>query len=532
MSPTLDLLIENATVYDGESPAPRRWRVGVAGDRIALVEEASSPAPAAGAREVVDARGLVLCPGFIDTHASTGFGYRLPHAADHKLWQGVTTEVIGNCGTSSAPIGEPLLERTRELAEQAGFPFDWRTLDEWLRSVEAYGLPIHSATYVGHGTVRASVAGDARQVTEEDLAAMEREVEAAMRAGALGLSTGLVYAPGSFADTAEVIRLARVAARHGGRYASHIRNEREGLEAAVAEVIEISRRAGLPALVSHLKAAERPNWGKIPAVIDSIERARGEGVDVTFEVYPYAAVSTQLRTFIPKETLAGGVEAMIERLANPEWRARTVAWLDQRGTDYAAMVMITESLAGSRGASVAELAKRRAEAPGEMVIELLLADPAAWIVYHCIDEADLDAAVSWPDSIVCSDSWSYPVNAPYQIGDPHPRTFGAFTRFLERWALSDERMPLGAAIRKITSLPADFLGFADRGRIRQGCMADLVLLDPGAVAERATYSAPRQFSAGTVGVWVHGTRMLGEGGLCVAKPGRILRSGHDQATNS
>jgi N-acyl-D-amino-acid deacylase len=393
-------------------------------------------------------------------------------------------------------------------------------------------LPINSATYVGHGTVRASVAGDERAVTPEQLAAMEGEVAAAMGAGALGLSTGLVYAPGSFADTDEVVALAKVAARHGGRYASHIRNEREGLEAAVAEVIEISRRARLPALVSHLKAAERPNWGKIPRVIESIEQARADGVDVTFEVYPYGAVSTKLRTFIPREALAGGLEAMVERLKTPQWRARSVAWLDGRGTDYAAMVLITESLTGSRGASIAELAERRGEAPGETAVELLLADPGAWIVYHCIDEADLDAAVLWPDSIVCSDSWSYPVNAPHQIGDPHPRTFGAFTRFLERWALSEQRLPLGAAIRKITSLPADFLGLSDRGRIRQGCKADLVLLDPGAVAERATYAQPRRFSAGTVGVWVNGTRMLGaggssEGGLCDAKPGRILRAGHD-----
>ncbi len=543
MSQLLDTLIENATVYDGLGVEPRRCRVGIVGERIAMVGEGSTDgAGSMAARRVVDGRGLVLCPGFIDTHASTGFGYRFPHAADHKLFQGVTSEIIGNCGTSSAPIGPAMVEEMEALASAIGFDFDWRTLGEWFAGVESYGLPINSGSYVGHGTVRAGFCGAGRTVEGAQMEALEGAIEGAMADGALGISTGLVYAPGSFADTDEIVRLARVVARHGGRYVSHIRNEREGLEAAVAEVIEISRRAELPALISHLKAAERPNWGKIPGVIGAIEQARAEGVEVTFEVYPYGAVSTKLRTFIPKETLEGGVEAMVERLAEASWRAKSVTWLDGRDTDYAAMVLITESLPGSRGKSVAQLAQSRRQPPGETVVDLLLADPEAWIVYHCIDDDDLEAAVTWPDSIICSDSWSYPVNAPHQIGDPHPRTFGAFTRFLERWVLQGERIALGAASRKVTSLPARFLGLEDRGRIRPGAYADLVLLDLSAVCERATYTEPRQFSEGTRQVWVNGTvvledgvlvdRVLKEGRLAQAGPGRIIRSSHDRATNS
>lgn len=536
----LDLVIENATVYDGVSPEPRSCRVGVKGERIAWVDAEGSNA--AEAEQRIDAHGLVLCPGFIDTHASTGFGYRFPNAADHKLFQGVTTEVIGNCGISPAPIGEEHVAEIQELAEQVGFDFDWRSLGQWFAAVESYGLPINGATYAGHGTVRAGICGAGEEASEAELLAMEGVIEGAMRDGALGMSTGLVYAPGSFADTDEIVRMAKVVARHGGRYVSHIRNEREGLEAAVAEVIEVSRRAKLPALVSHLKAAERSNWGKIPGVIEGIERARSEGVNVTFEVYPYGAVSTKLRTFIPKAALAGGVPAMLERLHQAEWRQRSLEWLDGRGTDYDAMVMITESFpeeaslpdeqSATRGLSIADLASRRDQAPGETVVDLLLADPEAWIVYHCINEADLDTALLWPDSIVCSDSWSYPVNAPNQIGDPHPRTFGAFTRFLERWSLAEERLPLGAAIRKMTSLPAQFLGFTDRGRIQEGCFADLALLDPAAVRERATYTEPRQFSEGTERVWVNGELMLEQGHLVTSRPGRILRNRHDRVTHS
>ncbi len=533
MSPPLDTLIENATVYDGLSEEPRRCRVGIVGERIAMVGDgAHDEAGAMAARRVVDARGLVLCPGFIDTHASTGFGYRFPNAADTKIFQGVTTEIIGNCGTSSGPIGPAMVEEMEALASTIGFTLDWRTLGEWFAGVESYGLPINSGSYVGHGTVRAGYCGAGCTVDADSFEELERAIEGAMVDGALGMSTGLVYAPGSFADTDEIVRLARVVARHGGRYVSHIRNEREGLEAAVAEVIEISRRAALPALVSHLKAAERPNWGKIPGVIATLEAARAEGVEVTFEVYPYTAVSTKLRTFIPKAVLEGGVERMVERLGEAAWRARSVAWLDGRDTDYAAMVLITESLPGSRGQSVARLAEGRGQPPGETVVDLLLADPEAWIVYHCIGDEDLEAAVTWPESILCSDSWSYPFNAPRQIGDPHPRTFGAFTRFLERWVLRRERIPLGAAIRKMTSLPARFLGLGERGRIQTGSFADLVLLDLSAVRERATYTEPRQFSEGTRQVWVNGTVVLEGGRLAPAKPGRILRGNHGRTTNS
>ncbi len=515
----LDYLITGATVFNGIDVEPQAVAVGVQGETIAYV----GPAREAAARREIEASGLYLCPGFIDTHASTGLGYRFPNAGDNKLFQGITTEIIGNCGTSTGPVGERLVPTMERLAGQIGFTFDWRTLGEWINRVEGYGLPFNVGTFVGHSTLRGGVCADAQQVTRTEIDQMATLLDQAMRDGALGLSTGLVYAPGSFATTEEIIDLARVAARYGGIYVSHIRDERQDLEASIDEAIDIGRAAGLPVLVSHLKAAERPNWGKIPGVLERLEKARAGGVRVTIEVYPYTATSTKLRTFIPKATLSDGVAGMTEKLRTDAWRQQSVDWLRQRGTDFDAMVLITDSVPGAAGKSIRQVADEHAQDPAHMTVDLLLHDPDAWIIYHCIDEGDMDAAILWNDSIICSDSWSYPVNAPKQIGHPHPRTYGAFTRFLERYALDGGRLPFGHAVRKITSYPADWLNLPRRGRIAEGYFADLVALDPTRVREKATFTDPRQFSDGTAYVWVNGTLMLEDGQLAEAMPGRVVR---------
>ncbi|MFQ5674437.1 MAG: amidohydrolase family protein [bacterium] len=518
----LDCLIKNATVFDGNSIDEQRLDVGISGERIAYVGDGLS---SSSGKEIVEAHGLYLCPGFIDTHASTGLGYMLPHAGDNKLYQGVTTEIIGNCGSSTAPIGELLLPTMAALADQIGFRFSWRSLRDWLELIEAHGLPFNSGTLIGHNTLRTGICADAQTATPNEILQMGDLLEQALQDGALGLSTGLVYAPGSFAETSEIIDLATVVARYGGNYASHIRNERESLEDSIEEAIEIGRRASVPVLVSHLKAAEKPNWGKIPRVIETIEAARAQGIKITFEVYPYTAVSTKLRTFLPKESLSDGLERMVSKLKRPDWRERCIAWLESRQTDFATMVLITESVSGGRGRSIQEIAEQEKRRPAEMLVDILIRDPEAWIVYHCISEADMEAALLWPASIVCSDSWSYPVNAPDPIGDPHPRTYGAFTRFLEKYAIRNQIIPFGLAVKKISSFASDFLGLANRGRIREGNFADLTLLDPTKVKELATFEKPRQFSEGTEFVWVNGTKMIERGALLNALPGKVVKRG-------
>ena len=517
----LDTLITGAEVYDGQHVEPRCVSVGILGKRIAWVGE---PPVGHAARQTVHAPGAVLCPGFIDAHASTGLGYMLPNAADHKLYQGVTTEVIGNCGSSNAPIGPHLLADAQRQADGIGAPLCWRGMGEWLDQLDAHGLPINAATHIGHSTLRASTGAWQPTLSSTQQAEIGALLTEGLAAGALGMSTGLIYAPGSLSTTGELIALAEIVAAAGGVYASHIRDERHALEDAIEEALTIGQQAGLPTIISHLKAAERANWGKIPGVLARLERARGTGQAVTVTAYPYTAVSTRLRAFLPTGVMQDGVSGMLARLKTPEGRAAAIAHLQARGTDFAALTLLTESLPGGQGCRLSILAQHRREAPEDTAIAVLLSDPEAWIVYHCIDEADMDAALLWPDAIVCSDSWSYPVNATNPVGNPHPRTYAAFTQFLEAYALARPRLPLGAAVRKMTSLPADWLGLPDRGRIAPGAAADLVLLMPDRVHACATYDDPRQFSEGTRQVWVNGVAMLDDAGhIRPVLPGTTLR---------
>ncbi|MCB1215878.1 amidohydrolase family protein [bacterium] len=519
----LDLLIHGAEVCDGDSLHPRRVAVGVVNDRIVHVGE--KPGGMA-ARQSLDAAGLTLCPGFIDTHSSTGLTFLYPRSGDNKLSQGITTEIFGNCGTSQGPVGERLVPVMEKLDAELEFGFDWRSLEDFHQRLEREGLPFNVAGHVGHGTLRAGVMQPGEDYSGERRERMRALLEQGLRDGALGLSTGLVYAPGSFADTAEIIDLAQIVARHGGIYVSHVRDERHKVDEAVAEAIEVGRQSGIPVLVSHLKAAEQANWGRIPSIIGQVEEARGTlATPLSFEVYPYAAVSTKLRTFIPREIMDGGIEEYKRRLGEPDWRERCRRYMHERGTDFAAMMLLGDQGEGSGRSSVASLAKRHGSDPGLEVVDILQRDPDIWIVYHCMDQSDVDAAVLWPDSIICSDSWSHPYNAPRQIGDPHPRTFGAFTRFMEQYVVQSGRLSLAAAVRKITGLPADFTGIRERGRIREGCFADIVLLDPPGIRELATYEEPRQLSLGTEFVWVNGRPAVERGRVLDTRPGRVLRHG-------
>lgn len=511
----LDVLIRDATVYDGSGGPARDVSVGLLGDRIAYV----GPAPSGHcARAVVSAPGCILCPGFIDSHASTGLGHLLPGAADHKLRQGVTTEVIGNCGTSNAPMHP----EARQHAAALGIDTPWQGMGSWLERLNDHGLPLNLATHAGHNTLRAAAGAWEADLSATEASAVSAHLAEALEAGALGLSTGLIYAPGCFAGTAEIIGLARQVAAAGGIYVSHIRDERAALSESIEEALTIGAAANLPTIISHLKAAERRNWGAIPSVLARLDDARAAGQAVTVEVYPYTAVSTRLRAFLPIAAMAEGIEGLVRWLQSPACEAAARAHLRARGTDFQTLTLISASLPGSRGQTVQALARRRGQAPEEVILDALRADPEAWVVYRCIGEEDMDAALLWPDALVCSDSWSVPVNAPRSVGDPHPRTYGAFTRFIERYGLTG-RLPLAAAIRKMTGLPAQWLGLSDRGRLVAGAAADLVLLDPERVAERATYAQPRQLSEGTVQVWVNGTAMLAGEALRSVLPGRILR---------
>jgi N-acyl-D-amino-acid deacylase len=515
-----DTLIINAQLINGLNEAPRVTRVAIREGRIAAIDDSLKTSDAT---EVIDGEGLLLTPGFIDPHASTGFGYFFPKAADHKLYQGITTEIFGNCGTSPAPIGALLVPTIQRLSDEIGFPFEWRSLSEYFDAIQGQ-LQFNIATLVGHSTLRG---GYMENIKDPEPGATERMKEAlaeAMDEGALGLSTGLIYAPGCFAEMEEIIELAKVAKEKGGIYASHIRNERDLLEEAVEEALEIGKAAGINVLVSHLKAAEQPNWGKVPAVLKKLEAFnKKHTIQAKIDVYPYTAVSTKLRAFIPKHLLEDGMAALPSKLSQPSVVAEIEKYVEKKGYDLEQMLVISNEIASYHAKTIADISKEQGISRGQAMAKVIHDNTEAWIVYHCIQEEDMDQAILWKDAMVCTDSWSYPINAPKIIGQPHPRSYGAFTTFLERYVLNLKKLDWPEAIYKITHLPATFFKLEGRGSIQPGNYADLVLLDPTKVKAHATYLQPKQRSEGVEYLWVNGKKTIAKGAIIDgANGGKVL----------
>ncbi|MEM7187442.1 MAG: amidohydrolase family protein [Bacteroidota bacterium] len=516
----LDYLIVNAMICTGKNEKARVGNVGVKDDTIAFIDYDSQSLPEA--HKVVDGTGLILSPGFIDPHASTGFGYFFPNAADHKLYQGITTEIFGNCGTSPAPIGPHLIATMERLSREIQFPFEWNSMEEYFDQIDDK-LQFNIATLVGHSTLRAGTMDDWHDLKPEQMETMKTELANAMDEGALGLSTGLIYAPGCFAEMDEIVDLAKVAAEKGGIYASHIRNERDRLEEAVEEALTIGKRANIRVLVSHLKAAEKENWGKIPKVLKQIEAFNAESeLQAACDVYPYTAVSTKLRAFIPKYLLQDGISALTEKMKVSENVEAIAAWIEQKDYDLSQMLIISDELDAYYNKNVAQIAQERGITEAEAMALILEASTETWVVYHCIAQDDIDAAVLWPQSMICTDSWSYPVNAPVTIGQPHPRSYGAFTEYLQRFVIDQKMLDWEEAIHKITYLPAQFFQLKNRGLIAEGYFADLLLIDPSEVRANATYTSPRELSSGISHLWVNGCHLIRDGKMEDHHPGRVL----------
>ena len=514
-----DTLITDALVYSGLNEPPSQTHVAITGDRIEAIGKHLSPA---GAKKHVDGSGLYLTPGFIDPHASTGFGYFFDRAADHKLFQGITTEIFGNCGTSPGPIGPELVPTMEKLSSDIGFPFEWRSLAEYFDKIKD-NLQFNIATLIGHSTLRGGYLKDWHHLAEGDMDAMKKALSEAMDEGSLGFSTGLIYAPGCFGTTEEIIELAKVAKAKGGLYASHIRDERNEIETAVDEALHIGKEANINVLISHLKAAEQQNWGKIPGIIRKIERFNQEqDIEVAVDVYPYTAISTKLRAFIPKYLLEDGVELLPKKLSAASAVADIKQYVKERNYALDQMLIISKDIPEYESKSVAQAASDMSKSEADVIIDVLKANPETWIVYHCISEDDMDYAITWKGAMVCTDSWSYPINAPEILGRPHPRSYGAFTEFLQRYVLQKQLLSWQEAIYKVTHLPARFFNIKQRGLIREGYFADLVLLDPKNVRANATFDDPMQLSDGVVHLWVNGQHTIANKQIQDLSAGHIL----------
>lgn len=518
----LDYIITNAKVCTGLLEDGRVRNIGIIGDRIKVLDQ-SEKLPQAS--QTIDGQGMILAPGFIDPHASTGFGYFFPKAADHKLHQGITTEIFGNCGTSPAPIGPHLIKTMNRLSEEIGFPYDWTTMEEYFERIEDK-LQFNIATLIGHSTLRAGNMEDWKILTSEQQKNMNIALEKAMDEGGIGFSTGLIYAPGCFAEMEEIIELAKITANKGGVYASHIRDERNGIEEAVTEALTISEKANIRTLISHLKAAEQQNWGKIPKILKQIEDFNQNHPDLqaAVDVYPYTAISTKLRAFIPKYILKGGIENIPQKLKEPQVLKDIADWIIERDYDLSQMMIISDEFEEYFGKNVDEIAREQNISDADAIAQILSKSTESWIVYHCISQDDIDAAILWPKAMICTDSWSYPVNAPESIGQPHPRSYGAFTTFLERYVKNLKALSWEEAIHKITYLPAQFFNLQDRGQIAEGYLADLVLLDPDTLKANASYTKPRSLSDGVEYLWVNGKLVIDNGKVKEVNPGRILKN--------
>ena len=525
----LDLKVVGGQIIDGTGAAAVRADLGIAGDTITAVGDLGREP----AGRTIDAAGLTVTPGFIDIHTHSDWRLWGNRRAESKIRQGVTTEVVGNCGFSPAPVSDEFREEMRgfALSLPPGMDFSWRSMADYLRGYRGEGVAVNVAQLVGHGTLRLAAMGFARRPpTARELVTMERLMDDAMASGAYGLATGLIYAPGSYAETEEIIAVARRAA-HGGFYASHIRGEGATLLAAVGEAIRVGREGNVPVQVSHIKAAGRPNWGKVESALSLIDIARAEGgQDVMADVYPYTASSTTLRTLLPDWALEGGIEAMLERLGDPGARARIRQEMTggspilARGLGWEdIMIASSPSRPEAEGRRLDDVARDWHIDPLDAAMDILVDERGGgYVILFQLDEADLRCALVHPEVMIGSDGSSLAVDGELGRGKPHPRSYGTFPRVLARYVRDEPILSLEAAVHKMTGLPARRLGLGDRGVLAVGAKADVVGFDPARVEDLATYENPHRYAAGIPYVLVNGRVVIDRGEHTGALPGRVL----------
>ena len=524
---SFDLIIRNGMVVDGMADKSYQADVGIIGERI----EAVGNLQKAQAATVFDATGRTISPGFIDIHSHTGPELLINPRAESKVRQGVTTELGGNCGGSSFPLKRELQDEERKWAEKVGLEIDWVDLEGFYTRLAKNGIAVNFATLVGQGTIRSRVMEqERREPTPEEIEQMKALVAEAMEQGAFGLSTGLEYTPSGFAATPEVIELCRVAAEYGGFYATHIRSEADQLLEALGEAIFIAESAKISLQISHLKAAGRVNWWKTPMVIDLIERAQQRGLSVHADRYPYTAYSTGITIFFPQWALEGGTRRFLERIKDRELRQKMRAETIERviGNNSWESILIvgvnTEKNRPLEGKYISDAAAESNKDPYEFICDLLIEeDGNVSIVGFGMSEEGTELILKHPLVMLGSDGSALAPYGPLSEGIPHPRNYGAFPRFLGLYAREKKLLTLPEAIKKITSMPAAKMGLKDRGSIKQGNFADIVIFDHQTISDQATYTDSKQYPAGIDYVIVNGKIVVDHGEHTGELPGKTLK---------
>jgi N-acyl-D-amino-acid deacylase len=532
-SQSFDILIKNGRILDGTGNPWYSADIGIRGDRIVAIGKLSS----ATGKKTIDAAGKIVAPGFIDTLGQSEMALLIDSRALSKLSQGITTEITGE-GGSIAPQNDKTISPMKPVLDHYKLKVDWTTLDGYFRRLEKQGTPLNIGTYVGAAQVREAVIGDDdRAPTPAELDQMKALVEQAMKDGAFGISTALIYPPGHYAKTEELIELAKISARYGGLYATHMRSEGASEMAAVDEAIRIGREAGLPVEIFHLKVSGKPRWGAMVKIVEKIQAARDSGLDIRANQYPYVAGGTALASSLPPWVADGGVKKLLERLHDPNVRARIK---NEMATDHAdwenlyydcgggAGILIAgvvnPELKKYNGKTVAEMAKTENKEELDALFDFVVQDNAqTGALYFMASEEDLTHGLKQPWTSIGLDASESPLDGPLYEPQGHPRAFGSMPRFLGRYVRDQKLMSLTEAIRKITSMPAQRQHLVGRGQIQVGYFADIAIFDPAAIIDRATYTESTKLSEGIDTVLVNGQVEFEHGALTGVNAGRALR---------
>ena len=530
--PPCDLLFAGGRVVDGTGAPWFRADVCVVGDKIAAVGDLTG----AQATRRVDARALVIAPGFIDMLGQSEYNVLVDPRAASKITQGITTEITGE-GAAIAPTNARMIAEGKEAFEHYGVTPDFTTLAGYWKAFARAKPAINLGTFVGAGGVRNLIVGESdRPATPNELAAMEAAVAQAMEEGAFGLSTSLQYVPDRFASTGEIVALAKVAHRYGGSYITHQRSESFKIDESLDEIFRIAREAQIPAQIYHLKTSGKKNWGRMPAVLKRIEEARAQGLDVSADQYPYIAGQNGLDANLPLWVRDGGRDKLIERLKDPAVRARVKAdlakddpsWENQyMGAGGASGVLIVSvvnpALKKYEGKTLEQIGKDEGKDPVDVIMDIVIADRSNTSnVIFMMNEDDVRLALKHPLVSMGTDSGASATDGIFSQEKSHPRAWGSAARILGRYVRDEKLLPMEEAIRKMTSLPASRMGLADRGLVRPGMLADLVAFDPDTVKDKATFENPLQYSEGIPYVAVNGQLVVDGGKITTARPGRAL----------
>lgn len=527
----IDVLIVNGMIYDGTGAPPYAAELAIRGDRVAAIGDFDEST----AGLVIDAQGLAVAPGFFNLLSHAHLSLIKDGRAMSDVLQGVTFEVLSEISLS--PLGDESAALWSSMFDRDGVDLSWRTLGEYLQVVEESGVAPNFATFVSAATVRVNVLGmDDVDPTSDQLELMKAQVEQAMKDGALGLTDALIYAPGAYAETEELIELAKVAGEYGGIYTAHMRSEGNGLIEAIDETLRIGQEANLPVKIHHLKAAGQPNWGKMDIAIDRINTLRDEGVQITADMYTYIAGATGLDASMPTWVQAGGYEQWKERLQDPEIRARVKAEMATNATDWEnigylsgpdGMLLLefrNDDLKKYSGRTLTDVARERGQDYRDTIIDLVIEDGSrVGTVYFLMSEENLEKQIRQPWVMFGSDADAPAAEGEALESGAHPRTYGNVARLLGKYVRDEQVITLQEAVRRLTLLPAETLNIPSRGRLAPGYFADVTIFDPALVADKATFDEPHQYSTGVVHVLVNGVPVVSNGEHTGAMPGRAVR---------